>query len=133
MARIQFPMSQARLLKSYKHISFVLPTLVLFILAAIQGSPLQAQDAPQGPIAPLPEHHVTRIGNESEPEAPPSLPDAEIVKSFSQKEDQYILWRTRYTYRKTIRIQEFGADCFFFLKFGRPPKPPLFPYGTLFE
>src|SRR5256884_1026242 len=110
MARIQFPMSQARLLQSYKHLSFVLPTLVLFILAAIQGSPLQAQDAPQGPIAPPPEHHVTRIGNESEPEAPPSLPEAEIVKRFSQKEDEYILSRTHYTYRKTIRIQEFGTD-----------------------
>ncbi|PYU57121.1 MAG: hypothetical protein DMG52_01630 [Acidobacteria bacterium] len=110
MARIQFPMSQARLLKCFKRVSFVLSTIVFFILAAIHGSPLRAQDAPQGPVAPPPEHHVTRIGNESEPEAPPSLPEAEIVKSFSQKEDQYILWRTRYTYRKTIRIQEFGAD-----------------------
>ncbi len=110
MARIQFPMSQARLLKCYKRVSFVLPTIVFLILVAIHGSPLRAQDAPQGPVAPPPEHHVTRIGNESEPEAPPSLPEAEIVKSFSQKEDQYILWRTRYTYRKTIRIQEFGAD-----------------------
>src|SRR5947207_12170615 len=77
-------MSQARLLKRYKRVSFVLPTIVFLILAAIHGSPLRAQDAPQGPVAPPPEHHVTRIGNESEPEAPPSLPEAEIVKSFSQ-------------------------------------------------
>jgi len=103
-------MSQARPWKRYKRVSFVLPTIVFLTLAAIHGSPLRAQDAPQGPVAPPPEHHVTRIGNESEPEAPPSLPEAEIVKSFSQKEDQYILWRTRYTYRKTIQIQEFGAD-----------------------
>jgi hypothetical protein len=98
-------------MQCHKHISFVLPALVLLILAAIQGSPVRAQDAPQGPIAPPPpDHHITRIGNESEPEAPPSLPEAEIVKRFSQKEDEYILSRTHYTYRKTIRIQEFGAD-----------------------
>jgi hypothetical protein len=103
-------MIRSKLSRCYKHFSFVLPTFVLFILAAIQGSPLRAQDAPQGPIAPPPEHHVTRIGNVSEPEAPPSLPEAEIVKRFSQKEDEYILSRPRYTYRKTIRIQEFGPD-----------------------
>ncbi len=82
----------------------------MLTLTAIQGSPLSAQDAPRGPIAPPPEHHVTRIGNESAPEAPPSLPEAEIVKRLSQKEDEYILSRTHYTYRKTIRIQEFGTD-----------------------
>ncbi len=103
-------MSQARQLRCYKAISFSLPIFVLLILAAIQGSPLRAQDAPQGPIAPPREHHVTRIGNESTPEAPPSLPEAEIVKRFSQKEEEYILVRTHFTYRKTIRIQEFGAD-----------------------
>ena len=103
-------MSQARLLRCCKHVPFISPSLVLFILAAIQGSPLHAQDAAQGPLAPPPEHHVTRIGNESEPEAPPSLPEAEIVKHFSRKEDEYILSRTHYTCRKTIRIQEFGAD-----------------------
>jgi len=103
-------MRQGRLSQRYKDISFVLPTLVLLVLAAFQGSLLHAQDAAQGPIAPPPEHHVARIGNETEPEAPPSLPEAEIVKRFSQKEDEYILSRTRYTYRKTIRIQEFGTD-----------------------
>src|SRR2546421_4572554 len=80
-------MSQAGRLKCYKRVSFVLPTIVFLILAAIHGSPLRAQDAPQGPVAPPPEHHVTRIGNESEPEAPPSLPEAEIVKSFSDPRD----------------------------------------------
>src|SRR5882672_12555731 len=103
-------MSQAKRLPRYKHIAFVSPTLVLLMLAATQG-PVRAQDASQGPIAPPPpDHHVTRIGNEPEPAAPPSLPEAEIVKRFSQKEDEYILSRTHYTYRKTIRIQEFGAD-----------------------
>ena len=88
-----------------------LPSVVLLMLTAIHGSALlHAQDAPQGPLVPPPEHHVTRIGNVAEPEAPPSLPEAEIVKRFSLKEDEYIQSRTHYTYRKTIRIQEFGAD-----------------------
>ena len=103
-------MSQTRRLQRYKHISYILPTFVLLMLVAIQVPRLRAQDSPQGPIAAPPEHHVTRIGNESEPAAPPSLPEAEIVKRFSQKEDEYVLSRTHYTYRKTIRIQEFGAD-----------------------
>ena len=74
------------------------------------GLPVCAQDARQGPIAPPPEHHVTRIGTEAEPEAPPALPEGEIIKRFSQKEEEYLLARTHYTYRKTVRIQEFGPD-----------------------
>jgi len=103
-------MSQARLFRRHKGYSLVLPALFVFMLAGIPGSPLHSQDSPQGPLVPPPEHHVTRIGSESEPAAPPSLPEAEIVKRFSQKEDEYILSRTRYMYRKTIRIQEFGPD-----------------------
>ena len=103
-------MSQARPLQRHKQISLALPTLGLLALAAISAASLRAQDAPQGPLAPPPEHHVTRVGNESEPAAPPSLPEAEIIKHFSQKEDDYILSRTHYSYRKTIRIQEFGPD-----------------------
>ena len=92
--------------------AFFLPTLLIFLgRIFIAGTALRAQDAAQGPIAPPPpEHHVTRIGNEAEPEAPPSLPEAEIIRRFSQKEDAYLLARTHYTYRKTIRIQEFGPD-----------------------
>ena len=76
----------------------------------MSGALLRAQDAAQGPLAPPPEHHVTRVGTVSEPAAPPSLPEAEIVKHFSQKEEEYLLSRAGYTYRKTIRIQEFGPD-----------------------
>lgn len=85
---------------------------ILFVLGGLAsgGVPLWAQDAPKGPIAPPPEHHVVRMGNEPVPEAPPSLPEAEIIKRFSQKEEEYLVSRTRYTYRKTIRIQEFGPD-----------------------
>lgn len=110
MARIQFSMSQAGRFGYCKRCSFFLLVAILLGAFAFQGLPLCAQDTPQGPIAPPPEHHVTRIGNQPEPEAPPSLPEAEIIQRFSQKEEEYLLSRTRYTYRKTIRIQEFGAD-----------------------
>ena len=70
-----------------------------------------AQDAAQGPLTPPPEHRITRnIGTEPEPEAPPSLPPDEIIRRFSQKEDEYLIARTRHTYRKSIRIQEFSPD-----------------------
>jgi hypothetical protein len=70
-----------------------------------------AQDGPQGPLAPPPEHRVTRsIGTQPEPEAPPSLPPDEIIRRFSEKEDEYVGARVRHTFRKSIRIQEFGPD-----------------------
>src|SRR5260370_51343 len=103
-------MRQAGHLQRYGRISLALPGVVLLTLSAIHGSPLHAQDSPQGPLVPPPEHHVTRIGNVSEPAAPPSLPEAAIIKRFSVKEDEYILSPTHYTYRKTIRLEEFGAD-----------------------
>src|SRR3989441_1850790 len=103
-------MNQARVFPCHRHRSLLLRGIVLLSLAAMDGAWLPAQDAPQGPLAPPPEHHVTRVGNVAEPEAPPSLQETEIIKHFSEKEDEYILSRTRYTYRKTIRIQEFGPD-----------------------
>lgn len=103
-------MNQARQSESYKNILRVLTFLGVFVLAEIQAEPLRAQDAAQGPLIPPPEHHVTRIGTEAEPAAPPSLPEEEIVRRFSQKEDEYIVSRTHYSYRKTIRLQEFGPD-----------------------
>ena len=59
---------------------------------------------------PPPDHHVIRATNEPEPAAPPSLPEAEIIKRFSEREDIFLAARTHYTYRKTIRIQEFSPD-----------------------
>ena len=61
-------------------------------------------------MAPPRDHHVVRIGNEPEPPAPPSLPESEIIKRFSQKEDEYLAIRTHFSYKRTIRIEEFGPD-----------------------
>jgi hypothetical protein len=71
----------------------------------------RAQDA-QGPLTPAPteEHKVVRLGTEPESPAPPSLPPDEIIRRFSQKEDEFLAARPNYGYRKTIRIDEFGPD-----------------------
>ncbi len=70
-----------------------------------------AQEGPQGPMAAPPEHRVARsIGTHPEPEAPPSLPPGEIIRRFSQKEDEYLAERSRHTARKSIRLQELGPD-----------------------
>ncbi|HYL83609.1 MAG TPA: hypothetical protein VE263_05200 [Candidatus Angelobacter sp.] len=103
-------MTQTRSSANLRGFHLCLPALSFAAALAFSGGPLFAQDAPQGPIAPPPEHHVTRIGNVPEPEAPPDLPEAEIIQRFSKKEDDYLVTRMHYTYRKTIRIQEFGPD-----------------------
>jgi len=69
-----------------------------------------AQESPQAPLAPPPEHEVRRLSTKPEPPAPPSLPPEEIIRKFSQKEDQFLAVRPTYGYRKTLRIDEFGED-----------------------
>jgi len=91
-------------------ISFIPSAAVLAFVLLMPGIPARGQDAPQGPIAPLPERRVTRVTSDAEPEAPPSLPEAEIIKRFTEKEENYLLARANYTYRRTVRIQEFGPD-----------------------
>ena len=70
----------------------------------------RAQAAQQGPVTPPPEHDVRRVGTEPVPPAPPSIPPEEIIKRFSQKEDEYIVARAGFTYKKTVRLEEFGPD-----------------------
>jgi hypothetical protein len=90
-------------------------TVAVFVFAALAGGMCgpgaRAQDA-QGPLTPAPseEHNVRRLGTEPEAAAPPSLPPEEIIRRFSQKEDEFIAARPNYGYRKTIRIDEFGDD-----------------------
>jgi len=51
-----------------------------------------------------------RITSDAEPEAPPALPEAEIVKRFAEKRRTICGRRPNYTLRRTVRIQEFGPD-----------------------
>jgi len=57
-----------------------------------------------------PEHHATRISNTPDPGESPNLPIDQVIKKVSQDEDTYFLARAKYTYRKTIRIQEIGPN-----------------------
>jgi len=81
--------------------------LCTFALALFAGRVRAGQ---QGPLTPPPEHDVHRVGTEPVPPAPPSIPPEEIIKKFSEKEDQYIAARAGYTYKKTVRLEEFGPD-----------------------
>lgn len=71
---------------------------------------LPAARAQEGPLTPPPEHNVHRVGTEPTPPAPPAIPPEEIIKRFAQKEDQYIVVRADYGYKKTVRLQEFAPD-----------------------
>ena len=86
----------------------VLAAALLMLFAAAR---LPGQETSAGPLTePPPEHNVKRVVGVPEAEAPPSLPPAQIIKGFSQKEDIYFTARPQYSYRKSIRIQEFGPD-----------------------
>jgi hypothetical protein len=84
--------------------------MLLTTVSMLPGASAYAQGSSQGPMDAPADHHVSRIGNEPEPPAPPSLPTAEIIRRFSQKEDEYLKSRPNYGFRKTIRIQEFAPD-----------------------
>jgi hypothetical protein len=89
-------------LRAVRSLTIALPLFLAPLLFAQENGP--------GPIAPPPEHHVTRIEGLGEPPAPPSLPPIEIIQAFSKKEELYQATRLQFAYRKTIRIQEFGPD-----------------------
>jgi hypothetical protein len=74
------------------------------------GLDASAQESPQAPLAPPTGHDVRRMGTQPEAAAPPSLPPEEIIKRFSEKEDEYLAARPGYGYRKTIRIDEFDRE-----------------------
>ena len=85
--------------------------LLTIFAGGLSGSRAKAQDT-QGPLTPAPseEHKVRRLGTEPEAAAPPSLPPDEIIRRFSQKEDEFMAARPNYGFRRTIRIDEFGED-----------------------
>jgi hypothetical protein len=88
----------------------ILSVALRLSLSLLVTPALFAQDTPAGPVAPPPEHHVTRIVGVPEPVAPPSLPPAQIIQAFSKKEETYQASRPQFSYRKSIHIQEFGPD-----------------------
>ncbi len=92
-------------LRSREMLAFLFFAAQFWIVA-----PACAQDSHPGPLTAPPEHDVRRMSNEAAAEAPPDLPAEEIIKRFSKKEDEYLIARTHFWFRKTIRLQEFGPD-----------------------
>ena len=78
-------------------------------LALSCAAEVRAQD-PTGPLTPPPEHDVHRVTTTQPTEAPPSMPSAEIIKSFAEKEEKFVRARVQYGYKKTIKLTEFGKD-----------------------
>jgi hypothetical protein len=79
-------------------------------LLVLAQAVLRAQQPPEGPMDPPPEHHVTRIDTTPAAAEPPPVPTGEMINRLAAQEDSYLLARAHYTYRKTIRIQELGPD-----------------------
>jgi hypothetical protein len=102
-------------MKRVPTVSVRLNTLKAVSLAVLAGffwsAPnATAQENPAGPQAPPPEHKIDRVIGAAQPEAPPNLPPAQIISTFTKKEDVYQAERPLYSYRRTVRIQEFGPD-----------------------
>jgi hypothetical protein len=96
---------------SPRRISSIVPWICGLALTLLSAFALYAQENAPGPIEPPPtEHNVKRVEGVGQPEAPPSLPPAEIIERFSKKEEMYAGARPTFAYEKTIRIQEFGPN-----------------------
>lgn len=65
--------------------------------------------AQQGPIAPPKPPNVVRLPTNPPPDKAP-IPPEEIVRRFAAQEDTYARAVGGYTYRRTVRLQEIGAD-----------------------
>jgi len=72
--------------------------------------PVVAQQ-PAGPQTPPKAPDIVRLPSRPAPpsEQPPIPPD-EIVRRFSEQEDEFARLLTLYSYRKTVRLEEIGAD-----------------------
>jgi hypothetical protein len=90
----------------------IIKSFSLAVLAGFLWTPpgATAQENPAGPQTPPPEHKIERVIGSAQPEAPPSLPPTQIISTFAKKEDLYQAERPLYSYRRTVRIQEFGPD-----------------------
>ena len=95
------------------------------------GARVVAAQEKQGPLGP-PKREVTRIPVESTAESPP-IPMEEIVRRFTQKEDEFLRARGAYTYHKTVRVKEYGEDNKPAGEFQLVTEPALGPDGKRYE
>lgn len=84
--------------------AFSLAGMIALLAAAVPG-----QEPRQGPVKPPPGREVKRIPVDSNVEPPP-IPVEEIVRRFTEKEDEFKRAYDQYTYRLKVRVQEFDDD-----------------------
>jgi hypothetical protein len=87
----------------------LIPFAALALAVFLGAGHAAAQEPKTGPLTPPPSREVKRIPAEKAPE-PPSIPVEEIIRRFTQKEDEFLRARAAYTFRKTVRVQEFSDD-----------------------
>lgn len=93
-----------------KHISAATFLVVAALALGSLAAPLGAQE-PAGPQTPAKPPDIVRIPTTPRvpAEQPPIAPE-EIIRRFSAQEDQSALVFVTYGYRKTVRLEEIGAD-----------------------
>ena len=85
-----------------------LKLMTTIVLAGWTTFPLAAQ-SPAGPTNLPAPPEVVRLPNRPAPEKAP-LPPEEIIKRFGQYEDSLLVALGSFTYRRTVRLEEFGED-----------------------
>jgi hypothetical protein len=85
------------------------PKLAAIVLLAGWAAISLAAQAPPGPTNLPAPPDVVRLPNRPAPEKAP-VPPEEIIRQFGQHEDALAAAIGGFTYRRTIRLEEFGAD-----------------------
>jgi len=76
----------------------------------IAGAERLAAQAKQGPLPPPPEDKkIVVIPVKPKAEAPP-MPVEQLIRALATKEEAFLQARAAYSYRKTVRIVEYGED-----------------------
>jgi hypothetical protein len=89
---------------------FVFAAVAAFCMASFGSAPIAGQ-SPTGPQTPPKQPDIVRVPNRPGAATDqPSIPPEEIVRRFAAQEDQLARLFTSYVYRKTIRVEEIGAD-----------------------
>ena len=87
---------------------FLFVTTALVCLGGPGSRPLAAQTS-TGPLAPPKQPDIVRLPTKPAPDKPP-IPVDEIIRRFTANEDETAQAREGYIYRRTVRLEEIGAD-----------------------
>jgi len=81
----------------------------LFVFVSLCAVGAVAQQPPQGPLTPPPKREVKRIPATPRAEAPP-MPAEEMIERFSRNEEALRRAHGTYSYRRSVRVQEWDAE-----------------------